>query len=136
MIGTEGIPSLFTTLASSAKPVCAPDPLDPTTLPETELTQAGLQTVRVMLNAGWPVQNVVRGSWLGQDGTASNGTVARGWWMARRWQTRGGRGIAVGGEGGGRAEAGEQWWAREGGRRVEAGEQRWREIKRQIIVII
>ena len=62
MIGTEGIPSLFTTLASSAKPVCAPDPLDPTTLPETELTQAGLQTVRMMLNAGWPVQNVVRGS--------------------------------------------------------------------------
>ena len=56
--------------------------------------------------------------------------------MARRWQTRGGREIAVGGEGGGRAEAGEQWWAREVGRRVEAGEQRWREIKRQIIVII
>ena len=76
MIGTEGIPSLFTTLVSSTKPVCAPDPLDPTTLPETELTQARLQTVRIMLNAGWPVQNVVRGSWLGQDGAASNGTVA------------------------------------------------------------
>jgi hypothetical protein len=108
MIGTEGIPSLFTTLAGSTKPVCAPDPLDPTTLPKTKLTQAGLQTVRVMLNAGWPVQNVVRSSWLGQDGAASNGTVAQGLWMARRWQTRGGRGIAVGREGGGRAEAGEQ----------------------------
>jgi hypothetical protein len=31
-----------------------PGPFDPTTLPETEPARAGLQTVRAMLNAGWP----------------------------------------------------------------------------------
>jgi hypothetical protein len=32
----------------------APGPLDPTALPETEPALAGSQTVRAMLNAGWP----------------------------------------------------------------------------------
>jgi hypothetical protein len=40
--------------AGSTETVRAPGPLDTTTLPETELARAGLQTVRVMLNAGWP----------------------------------------------------------------------------------
>jgi hypothetical protein len=38
----------------STKPVRAPGPLDPTTLPEIEPALAGLRTVRAMLNAGWP----------------------------------------------------------------------------------
>lgn len=40
--------------AGSTESVRAPGPLDPTTLPETEPARAGLQTVRAMLNAGWP----------------------------------------------------------------------------------
>lgn len=40
--------------AGSTETVRAPGPLDPTTLPETEPARAGLQTVRAMLNAGWP----------------------------------------------------------------------------------
>ena len=40
--------------AGSTEPVRAPGPLDPTTLPETEPARAGLETVRAMLNAGWP----------------------------------------------------------------------------------
>ena len=40
--------------AGSTEPVRAPGPLDPTTLPETEPARVGLQTVRAMLNAGWP----------------------------------------------------------------------------------
>jgi hypothetical protein len=40
--------------AGSTEPVRAPGPLDPMTLPETEPARAGLQTVRAMLNAGWP----------------------------------------------------------------------------------
>ena len=40
--------------AGSTEPVRAPGPLDPATLPETEPARAGLQTVRAMLNAGWP----------------------------------------------------------------------------------
>ena len=40
--------------AGSTEPVRAPGPLDPNTLPETEPARAGLQTVRAMLNAGWP----------------------------------------------------------------------------------
>jgi hypothetical protein len=38
----------------STELVRAPGPLDPSTLPETEPAQAGLETVRAMLNAGWP----------------------------------------------------------------------------------
>jgi len=38
----------------STGPMRAPDPFDPTTLPETEPARAGLRTVRAMLNAGWP----------------------------------------------------------------------------------
>jgi hypothetical protein len=51
---------LYNTLAvqkppvGSTEPVRAPGPLDPTTHPETEPALAGLRTVRVMLNAGWP----------------------------------------------------------------------------------
>jgi hypothetical protein len=40
--------------AGSTESVRAPGPLDPTTLPEKEPARAGLQTVRAMLNAGWP----------------------------------------------------------------------------------
>ncbi|KAI9452204.1 hypothetical protein F5148DRAFT_1237059 [Russula earlei] len=40
--------------AGSAEPVRAPGPLDPSTLPATEPARVGLQTVRAMLNAGWP----------------------------------------------------------------------------------
>lgn len=40
--------------AGSAELVRAPGPLDPMTLPETEPARAGLETVRAMLNAGWP----------------------------------------------------------------------------------
>ena len=40
--------------AGSTEPVRAPGSLDPTTLPETEPARDGLQTVRAMLNAGWP----------------------------------------------------------------------------------
>jgi hypothetical protein len=41
--------------AGTTEPVRAPDPLDLTTLPETEPAPTGLQTVRTMPNAGWPV---------------------------------------------------------------------------------
>jgi hypothetical protein len=37
----------------SSKPVHTPWPLDPSTLPESELVCAGLQMVRAILNAGW-----------------------------------------------------------------------------------
>lgn len=41
--------------STSTSPVRAPGALDPSTLPETELlARTGLQTVRAMLNAGWP----------------------------------------------------------------------------------
>jgi len=40
--------------AGSPEPVRAPGPLDPSTLPESEPARVGLQTVRAMLNAGWP----------------------------------------------------------------------------------
>ena len=40
--------------ARSSEPVRAPGPLDPSTLPESEPARVGLQTVRAMVNAGWP----------------------------------------------------------------------------------
>jgi len=40
--------------AGSPEPVRAPGPLDPSTLPESEPACVGLQTVRAMVNAGWP----------------------------------------------------------------------------------
>jgi len=39
--------------AGSPEPMYAPGPLNPSTLPESEPTRVGLQTVRAMLNAGW-----------------------------------------------------------------------------------
>ena len=49
---------LYITLAVQKPPatesIRAPGPLNPTTLPETEPTQAGLQTVCAMLNPRWP----------------------------------------------------------------------------------
>jgi hypothetical protein len=50
---------LYNTLAvqkptGSTELVRAPGPLDPSMLPETEPAQAGLETVRAMLNTGWP----------------------------------------------------------------------------------
>jgi hypothetical protein len=41
-------------LAGSTEFVCVPGPLDPSTLSETKPARAGLETVRAMLNAGWP----------------------------------------------------------------------------------
>ena len=40
--------------AGSSEPVRAPGALDPSTLPESEPARVGLQTVRAMVNAGWP----------------------------------------------------------------------------------
>ena len=57
---SQGILSLYNTLgvkkppAVSTEPVRAPGPLDPTTLPETEPSRAGLRIVRAILNTGWP----------------------------------------------------------------------------------